>query len=95
MIQYYLEVRKDLGFLNVIASKIDETANMVNLSVLKHPRLSPGKVLEVWSIVIDQDVTGKCLGSIATASSNLSSISCTLNQAACMMGTLQANIYVQ
>ena len=44
--------------------------------------------------MIDQDVTEKRLGSIATASFNLSSIACTLNQIVCMMGTLQVNVCV-
>ena len=44
MIQYYLEVRKDLGFLNVIATKMHKTANMVNLS-------DPKQLIESNSVV--------------------------------------------
>ena len=92
MIQYYLEVRKKLGFLNVIVTKMYETANTVNLSNPRYPHLSPGRCLEEWPKVIEKDVTERRLGSIATASSNLSSMSCTLNQVVCMMGTLQPDV---
>ena len=94
MLRFYLEVRQKFGYSNVVVTNMYEAAMMVNLSDPKHPRVSPGRVLGEWSKVIEQDVTDRRLGSIATASSNLPSMSYTLNQVVRMLGTLTADVRV-
>ena len=94
MLQFYLEVRQKMGYSNVVVTKMYEAAMMVNLSDPKHPHLSPGRVLEEWSKVIEKDVTERRLASIVTADSNLPSMSSTLNQVVRMLGTLTADVRV-
>jgi hypothetical protein len=92
MLQYYLQVQRELGYSNVVTSKMREIANLINLSDSNFPNLSPALVVAEWSKIIAKDVSDRKLGSITAASADLHAMSSTLNQLTTMVGGLQADL---